>query len=102
MSSPTCSSRPAAAGGVAHALRLPEVQRQRAFAEHMLACLESCNHDVMMDSTRQADVDGVDVGALDQRGSVGDGQALQMAATAAARAGSREHTPTTDTSGMAA
>ena len=30
------------------------------------------------------------------------GWALQMPATAAARAGSRENTPTTDTSGMAA
>jgi hypothetical protein len=67
---------PGAAGGVAHALRLLEVQRQRAFAEHMLARLERGNHDVMMILTRQADIDGVDVGALDQRAGVGDGPGL--------------------------
>jgi hypothetical protein len=87
------------AGGVAHAACLLEVQRQRAFAEHMLARLESGKHDVTMTRTRQADIDGVDIGALDQRGNVGEGP-LQMAATAAARAMSRENTPTTDTSGM--
>ena len=57
---------PRPASRVAHALRLVEVQRQRAFAEHMLARLERGNHDVMMVRTRQADIDGVDVGALDQ------------------------------------
>jgi hypothetical protein len=55
-----------AAGGVAHALCLVEVERQRAFAEHVLARLEGGDHDVMMDGARQADVDGVDIVAADQ------------------------------------
>jgi hypothetical protein len=63
---------PGGAGGVAHAPRLLDVQCQRAFAEHVLACRERRNHDVAVSRARQADIDGVDVGALDQLDGVGD------------------------------
>ena len=57
----------------------------------MLARLERGNHDVTMVRTRQADIDGVDVGALDQLGGVGEGLGLADASDAAASRIAREH-----------